>query len=152
MGNQKINIGNIHGDAFGIGASGVVAKNITGNIHIGADKLNEVPDEYSKSLKEFEEKINQLFNKYQVPADQGETIQKSVEDLASEVAGMDNKEEVDYAKKLTLKAKLASTAAGLAKLLPKGAEVVSAFTPLAPFSKIIGEAIEVIVQNVIKPG
>lgn len=150
MGNQNFTISNVRGDVFGSGASGVVAKNISGNIHIGPGALDKMPEEYSHSLQVFSENINLLLQKYKVEPEKVEPVQKKIDELAAEVAEVGPQAEVDYEKEISLKAKLVSAAAGLARLLPKGAEVVAAFTPLAPFSKLIGEAVDVVVRNVVK--
>jgi vacuolar-type H+-ATPase subunit I/STV1 len=150
MSKQNFNISNTQGDIIGPGASGIVAKTISGTIHVGAQQTEKLPDEFSKSLHEFSEKINELFQKYHIEPSKVEPIQQTINELVEEVAEVKPDEKVDYAKEITIKSKLVSAAAGLAKLLPRGAEVVSAFTPLAPFSKLIGEAVEVVVNNVVK--
>ncbi len=150
MGNQSINISNVRGDIYGTGASGVVAKNISGTVHFGSEQTDKMPDEYSKSLQAFSENINLLLQKYQVEPEKVEPVQKKIDEFAAEVAEVGTEAEVDYEKEINLKSKLVSAAAGLARLLPKGAEVVAAFTPLAPFSKLIGEAVDVVVRNVVK--
>jgi len=55
-----------------------------------------------------------------------------------------------YAKKTGIKAKLAAVAEALMKILPKTAETIAAFTPLAPFSKLIGEGVEEMVKAIQK--
>jgi hypothetical protein len=150
MSKQNVKVGTVHGDLFGIGSSGVVAKTITGNVHVGSEKLSQMPGEYSQSLQALSENINQLLQKYQVDAEKVAPVQKTIDEMAEEVAEIGPETEVDYVKQISLKAKLVTAAAGLAKLLPKGAEVVAAFTPLAPFSKLIGEAVDVVVKNVVK--
>jgi hypothetical protein len=150
MSKQSFNFGNVKGDVIGTGASGIIAKNISGNISIGAQQLEKMPDEYAKSLEAFTENINQLLQKYQVSQEQIAPVQQVIEEFTQEVATVEPDEKVDYVKEISLKSKLVSAAAGLAKLLPKGVEVVAAFTPLAPFSKLIGEAVDVVVSNVVK--
>jgi hypothetical protein len=150
MSKQNFNISNTQGDIIGAGATGIIAKTISGNINIGAQQAEKMPDEYSKSLQEFSDKINELLQKYKVEPSQVEPVQQSINELVEEVADVKPDEKVDYAKEITIKSKLVTAAAGLAKLLPRGAELVSAFTPLAPFSKLIGEAVEVVVGNVAK--
>ena len=151
MSKQNFKFGNVKGDIIGTGATGIVAKTISGNIHIGTGQLQSMPDEYSQSLKAFSENINHLLEKYQVEPARVAPVQQAIDELAEEVADAGTKEEVDYAKEITIKAKLVSAASGLAKLLPRGAELVAAFTPLAPFGKLIGEAVDVVVKNVVKP-
>ncbi len=150
MGDQNFNFGSIQGDIIAPGASGIVAKNISGNIHIGSEKLDRMPNEYSRIMEAFSENINLLLQKYQVEPEQIAPVQKKIDELADEITEVGPEAEVDYEKEISLKSKLVSAAAGLARLLPKGAEVVAAFSPLAPFSKLIGEAVDVVVQNVVK--
>ncbi|MFW6290102.1 MAG: hypothetical protein ACOC0R_03955 [Mariniphaga sp.] len=152
MDKQSFNFGNVQGDVIGPGASGVVAKNVSGSINVGRGPLEKMPDEYSSSLQAFTENINLLLQKYKVEPEQVAPVQQKIDELAAEVAEVGPEAEVDYEKEISLKSKLVSAAAGLAKLLPRGAEVVAAFTPLAPFSKLIGEAVDVVVRNVVKPG
>lgn len=150
MNKQSIKFGNVTGDVIGTGASGIISKEISGNIHIGAGQTEKMPDEYSQSLKEFSNRINQLLEKYQVEPTKVEPVQQAVNDLAEEASVAGQKKEVDYVTEMSLKSKLVSAAAGLAKLLPKGAELAAAFTPLAPFGKLIGEAVDVVVNKVIE--
>ncbi len=150
MGKQSFKFGNVQGDVIGAGASGVVAKNVSGSINVGAGALERMPDEYSSSMQAFTENINQLLQKYKVEPEKVAPVQQKIDELAEQVADVGLEAEVDYEKEISLKAKLVSAAAGLAKLLPRGAEVVAAFTPLAPFSKLIGEAVDVVVRNVVK--
>lgn len=150
MGNQSFTFGNVQGDVVGTGASGIVAKNISGNINIGAGAMDRMPDEFSQSMQGFTENINRLLEKYKVEPEKVVPVQQKINELAEEVAEVGPEAKVDYEKEISLKSKLVSAAAGLAKLLPRGAEVVSAFTPLAPFSKLIGEAVDVVVRNVVR--
>ncbi|HZH71159.1 MAG TPA: hypothetical protein VFD91_01600 [Mariniphaga sp.] len=149
MNKQSIKFGNVKGDVIGAGATGIIAKKISGNINIGASQMEKMPDEYSQSLKEFSDRINQLLEKYHVEPSKVQPVQETVNDLAEEAAEAGKKEKVDYVTEMSLKSKLVSAAAGLAKLLPKGAELAAAFTPLAPFGKLIGEAVDVVVKKVI---
>ncbi len=150
MSKQNFNFGDVKGDVIGAGASGIIAKNITGNITLGTSRLEQMPDEYARGLQEFTDKINQLLQRHHVNQEQVAPVQETLRELSKEVAELEPDQEPDYVKKVSLKSKLVSAAAGLSKLLPIGAEIVTAFTPLAPFSKLIGEAVETVVSNVVK--
>ena len=55
-------------------------------------------------------------------------------------------------KKMTLGARFAQAAKSVLKLLPKTAETIAAFSPLAPFGKLIGQGVEGIVEAMVKEG
>lgn len=150
MSKQNFKFGEVKGDVIGAGAAGIIAKNITGNITVGAHQLEKMPDEYARGLQDFTDKINQLLQTHQVNQEQVAPVQETLREFSEEVAELEPNQEPDYVKKVSLKSKLVSAAAGLSKLLPRGVEVVAAFTPLAPFSKLIGEAVDTIVKNVVK--
>ncbi len=150
MSKQNFKFGKVKGDVIGAGASGIIAKNISGTINIGTPDLEKMPDEYAQGLQDFADNINQLLQTHQVNQDQVAPVQETLREFSEEVAELEPDQEPDYVKKVSLKSKLVSAAAGLSKLLPRGAEVVAAFTPLAPFSKLIGEAVDTVVKNVVK--
>lgn len=150
MSKQNFKFGTVKGDVIGAGASGIIAKNITGNITLGTSQLEQMPDEYARGLQDFTDKINQLLQAHQVNQKQVAPVQQTLREFSEEVAELEPDQEPDFVKKVSLKSKLVSAAAGLSKLLPRGVEVVAAFTPLAPFGKLIGEAVDTIVKNVVK--
>lgn len=146
MENEKgINIGNIGGDAIGIGVTGsghVIGKNININIQ----QLENMPKEYADSLKVF---MDQIKN-YNLPPEQVEPIQNSLNDLTKEIDEIKPEEKVSIIKQKTVNSKFSIFAAKVLKVLPKTAETISGFTPLAPFSKLIGESVQNLVEAIQK--
>lgn len=155
MGSNKINIGNVGGNINGniiAGSGNIVGDNInvSGTITINEKELKTVPAEYAKSLKEFESSINEELKKNKIEKEQIEPVQESLNELAKEMKELPPVEELPSHKKNKIGAKLANVAEGLLKILPKTAETIAAFTPLAPFSKLIGEGVEAMVTAIQK--
>jgi hypothetical protein len=63
---------------------------------------------------------------------------------------MNPEEKVNTVKQKSLNSKFSIFAQKVLKILPKTAETIVAFTPLAPFSKIIGEEVQQLVQVIQK--
>jgi hypothetical protein len=155
MGSNKINIGNVGGNINGniIAGSGNVTGeniNISGTITINEKDLEKVPAEYAQSLKQFESTINEELKKNKIEKEKIEPVQESLNELAKEMKEIPPAEELPPHKKNKIGAKLANIAEGLLKILPKTAETIAAFTPLAPFSKLIGEGVEAMVTAIQK--
>jgi hypothetical protein len=139
-----IHIGNVGGDVIGVGVTG--SGNVIGtNIIVNRQQLQNIPSEYSESLKEF---IKEL-NKFNIPPEQAKPIQDSLNDFTEEIEDMKPEEKVDTVKQKSLNSKFSIFAQKVLKILPKTAETIAAFTPLAPFSKLIGEEVQQLV-NVIQ--
>ena len=150
---DNINISGIHGDVIGAkveGTGNIVGKDITvsGTININSQQAMQIPHEYAKALQAFSEIINQQLRAHNVLPEQVAPLQKEVNELVKEVEDVKPDEKISYTKKTTIKARLATLAESLLKALPKAAEITAAFTPLAPFSKLIGEGVEEIVKSV----
>ena len=75
-------------------------------------------------------------------------VQESINELVKEVKGIKPEEKINIERKEDIRAKITKVAIRLLNILPKGAEVVTAFTPLAPFGKIIGKRVEEIVNAI----
>jgi hypothetical protein len=154
MGNRKgPRIDNVGGDVIGAGVSGdgnVIGKNIhvSGTITVNKERLNAAPKELADSLRAFSDAVNEQIKKHNVPAEAVAPVEDQINELAAEVEDVDEPETVGYVKKQSIKARLAAVAKGVLKLLPKTAEVGAAFTPLAPFSKIIGEGVADMVKAI----
>jgi len=151
MGKDKIAVSGVQGDVISdvkiIGNSNIVGKNI---LVINSQQLARMPDEYANSLQAFSETVNQQLKKHKVPPERVAPVQESMNKLAKEIEAVKKVEEIGYAKKTGIKAKLAAVAEALMKILPKTAETIAAFTPLAPFSKLIGEGVEEMVKAIQK--
>ena len=140
-----MNIGNVGGDIIGIGVTG--SGNVIGkNISINEQQLASMPKEYADSLRTFMEQIKN----YNIPPEQIKPIQDGINDLTKEVGGVKPEEKVSTVKQKALNSKFSIFVEKVLKVLPKTAETVVTFTPLAPFSKLIGEGVEQLVQTIQK--
>ena len=97
MENEKsaggIHIGNVGGDVIGVGVTG--SGNVIGtNITVNRQQLQNIPSEYSESLREFIKGLN----KFNIPPEQAKPIQDSLNDFTKEVEGMKPEEKVNTVK------------------------------------------------------
>jgi hypothetical protein len=156
---QGININGTHGDVFGVGVSGsgnVIGENIVigdGTINVSEQRITEIQNnEYSQSLKAFSETINEQLKGRAMPEEEVKSINKSIDELANEVKdvkpGQEEEEEIDYVKQTLIESKTASLIQKVLTVLPEAAETAATFTPLAPFSKIIGKGVQGIVDSI----
>ena len=152
---DEVHIGNVGGDVVGVGVSGsgnIIGKgiDISGTVSINNQQLQSVPSEYANSLKSFSESVNQQIKANNVPPEKVKPIQESINELVKESEGIEPGQSVGVIKQSDLKSKFINVAKHVLKVLPKTAETVAAFTPLAPFSKLIGEATQHLVEGVQK--
>jgi ABC-type multidrug transport system fused ATPase/permease subunit len=153
--NKGIHISGVGGDVFGLDVSGsgnVIGKNISvsGTINVNNEQLLKIPDEYAKALKDFSTSINEQITNHNIYQSQVAPLQESINELAKETEGIKPDQEVVVVKKTELKTKFVNVAKNVLKVLPKTAETVAAFTPLAPFSKLIGEATQSVIEAIQK--
>jgi hypothetical protein len=140
---RGIHIGNVGGDVIGIGVTG--SGNVIGkNIVINKQQLENMPSEYAESLTKFIEE----FKKYNITPEQAKPIQDTLNDFTKEVEGIKPEEKVSTVKQKNINSKFSIFAEKVLKVLPKTVETVSAFTPLAPFSKLIGEGVQQLIQSI----
>jgi hypothetical protein len=149
---KGIHITGIGGDVIGVDVSGsgnIIGKNITvsGTIRINDEQLAKIPDEYTKALKDFSDSLNQQITNHNIQQSQLSSIQESINEFVKETEGIKPDQEVDITKKTKLKTKFVNVAKSVLKILPKTAETVAAFTPLAPFSRLIGEVTQSLVED-----
>lgn len=152
---DEIHFGNVGGDVIGVGVSGsgnIIGKNIyiSGTVTISNQQLQNVSDEYANSLKSFSESLNRQLEANNVPPEKVKPIQESINELVKESEGIKTDQQVGIIKQSDLKSKFINVAKHVLTVLPKTTETVAAFTPLAPFSKLIGEATERLVEAVQK--
>jgi hypothetical protein len=125
----------------------------SGTIDISQQELANIQDpEYAKALKDFSENINQQLKGRQIPKEQVKSINTSLEELAKEVQGVKpgREEQMDYPKQLNIESKTVSIVQKILNILPEAAETAATFTPLDPFSKLIGKGITQIVEDIAK--
>jgi hypothetical protein len=102
-------------------------------------------------LKEFSESVNQQLKGKQIPEDQVKEINNNLNEFAKEVQDIKPGEEelIDYIKQTQIESKTASTIQKVLNVLPEAAETAATFTPLAPFSKLIGKGVQGIVDAIV---
>lgn len=151
-------ISGVQGDVSGIvngGTGNIAGKNVvvgSGTINVSEQHLARIQNnEYAQSLRGFSETINKQVKDLQIPEEQIETINQSMSELAKEVKDIrpGKEHEIDYAKQIRIEAKTVSVIQRVLNVLPLAAETAATFTPLAPFSKLIGKGMQEIV-NAIK--
>jgi zinc ribbon protein len=155
-----MNINGTQGDVIGAGVSGtgnIIGKNIVvgdGTINVSEQQLTQIQNnEYAESLKQFSENINNQLKGRQVPEEKVKSINDSINELAIEVKDVKpgkEQEQLDYVKQTNVEAKTASVIQKVLDVLPQAAETAATFTPLAPFSKLIGKGVEGIVDAIAK--
>ena len=154
---EEVNITNVGGDVIGTnisGSSNIIGKSInigtSDTIGINSQILNNLAPEYSNAFREFTEKINVQVKKNSITPQQLQPIQESVNELAKETESLTVDKQLSFLKQQSWKEKFFKVLKNVLPVLPKTAETITAFTPLAPFSKIIGEAVEKVVEGVQK--
>ena len=147
---DSITVGNID-NSKGV----IIGKNIqTGDINI--DSINQAlqknPSEYLEGLKTFSEKLNEQLKNSNVPSEKVQQVQASVNDLTKEVQDIKpgTEDKVDAGKRLVIEGKTTTLIDKVIDALPAVAEVITTFTPLAPFSKLIRKGVDQIVGAVKK--
>jgi hypothetical protein len=156
---RSIGIHDTQGDVMGVGFSGsgnIIGKNIvvgSGTINVSQQELAKIQDpEYARALKDFSENINQQLKGRQIPEEQVKSINTSLEELAKEVQDVKpgREEQMDYPKQVNIESKTVSVIQKILNVLPEAAETVATFTPLSPFSKLIGRGVEQIANAIAK--
>jgi DNA-directed RNA polymerase subunit M/transcription elongation factor TFIIS len=157
---DSVNIENTRGNVFGVGVSGsghIIGNNIvvgSGTINVSETELRKIPNEYAQALKKFSENINQQLKGKQIPEEEVKSINDNMDELAKEVEdikpGKEGEQEIDYVKQTQVESKTASLVQRVLKVLPEAAETAATFTPLAPFSKLIGKGTQQIVDTIAR--
>ena len=160
-GKYSTNIHNTKGEVSNIGFS-CSGNNIGKNIVVRSDTIIirqqelakiSIP-EYAKALKDFSESINRHLEGRQISEEKVKWINNSLEKLAKEVEDIQprdvQREQVNYLKQIQIELKIAGVIQRVLNVLPEDAETVSTFTPLDPFSKLIGRYIQEIIDAISK--
>ncbi|MGE5661742.1 MAG: hypothetical protein ACM3X1_05790 [Ignavibacteriales bacterium] len=154
MDGAPVRFGDVEGDVIGgvVGGGGnIVGKEVTisGTINIDQQQLQSISNEYAKSLKDVERMINEQFQKHNVPKEKVDEIQKDIDEFTNEIKDIKGggEEDVTTAKTKILNGKFSSFTEKIPKAVPKTAETIAAFTPLAPFSRLIGEGVEAVSKS-----
>jgi len=154
---RGINISGTQGDVMGVGVSGnnnIIGKNIvvgSGTINVSHQELAKIPiPEYAEALDVFSKSINEQLKGHQIPEERVKEINSGLDQLAKEVQDIKQgkEQEVDYVKQKNVETKTASVIQRVLDVLPQAAETTATFTPLAPFSKLIGKGVQGIVDAI----
>ncbi len=144
MTTKRIKIGQINNyGVFNVGE-------IHGNVTVTNDQLAKLPSEYAEGLKRFTEELNNQFKNHNIRPEQAKLIEDSLSEFVNEVEDIKPNQPVGVIKKTVLKSKFIDFAKGVLTSLPKTAETLVTFTPLAPFNKLIGEGIQQLVEAIQK--
>jgi hypothetical protein len=148
---SSIKINNVKGDVFGVGVSGnenIFGKEISGTINIKKQILDNLSDNYSEAFEKFIQNLNEQIKKNNLTPEKVNLIQQAVTDLTKETEGISPGKEPTTLKKEAWRGKFFEVLRRVLPVLPKAAETIAAFTPLAPFSKIIGDTVEKVIKKV----
>jgi hypothetical protein len=147
MSKKKVSVGKITGDVMGIGVYGKGNTFIhqqdksVRKIKIKKKTLMNLPEEYASALTGFRKNLNKEINQERIPEEGAKELQHEVDTLVDEMTSAGADQLLAEDQKSGLRNRLRSIGATLKKHLPSAAEAAAAMTPLAPFSKIIGESV-----------
>ena len=150
--------GNIGGDVVGSGfqgsVQGFIAHTLTVHGDMGVGGAGGAPNEYVQGVQAFARQVDEQLQTASAPPEAVKPLQEATAELAQEAAKMEPEQPVSVSRKMNVRAKLYAVAEGLLRVVPRTAEAVAALTPLAPFSKLIGEGLEEVVTAVAgeRPG
>lgn len=101
------------------------------------------------SLEPFSKAVNTQLKIYNVPKEKAARIHESIKELETEVKSIEPEKDIDIEKKEKIESKITNIANIWLDILPESAETLATFTRLAPFSKIIGKAVEEIIKELL---
>jgi predicted nucleic acid-binding Zn-ribbon protein len=134
---NSINISNTGGDVFGVRVSGtghVVGKHII----VNQTSYNKLEPEFRNSLEDFLASINKHSD--ELAQEQRKSLKVSIDALAKIAEDLKAGQVIeDQEVKDEIKSKQITLAEKVVNYLPQAAESIASATPLAPFSKVIGE-------------
>jgi predicted nucleic acid-binding Zn-ribbon protein len=135
--NKSINISNTDGSVSGVDVSG--SGNIIGeHITVSQTIYKKLEPEFRDSIDEFLTLIGKHTGTLE--EDQKRSLNESIDSLAKLVEGLKSGQVVEsQEEKDEIKSKQITLAEKIVNYLPKVAESIASVTPLAPFSKVIGE-------------
>ena len=129
------------------GNNNQVSNNISGDIKVDSKTLEKIDPVFQESIKDFTDKLGALLKDKDVPKQKADAIKTNLSGLAKEVEDVKPNEELpDNERKEGIIKNLKDLAYNIASLSPQVAETVASMTPLAPFSKPIGKAVNYVTQ------
>jgi hypothetical protein len=156
--NQK-ELDNQKGDTITSGSisghGNIIGKNISATITIGnlTNELSKIDNEYAKSLTDFANSIQEQVKKEKISEKAVEPILADIQQVGEEVKDIKNgqdEKEIDVDKQLIIESKLSRVIRNVLTVLPEWAETIAGFTPLAPFSKLIGKTVDKVVERIVE--
>ena len=125
------------------GNSNTTNVSMSGDIKVEKNILSNLDPEFQKSITDFTELLKKELEGKTVAAEQINSINTRINELAKEFEGLKADEEIlDEDKKDDIKSKLRNLADAFLALTPDIAEGIAQVTPLAPISKAIGKGAE----------
>jgi len=109
-----------------------------------------MPEGFASSLVNFVNQINNEIKKEDINPIAVAPIKDSVNELAKTTTEVMHGEVKEEKRMTTIREKLKGVALSLVKLSPKIARTLAGFTPLAPFSELIGEGFDKMIEGAIK--
>jgi hypothetical protein len=124
------------------GNSNTTNVSVSGDIKVEENIVSNLDPQFQKSITEFTELVKKELEGKTVTAEQINTINNRINELAKEFEGVKADEEIpDEDKKDDIKSKLRNLADALLALAPDVAEKIAEVTPLAALSKPIGKGV-----------
>jgi hypothetical protein len=124
------------------GNSNITNVSVSGDIKVEKNILSNLDPEFQKSITDFTELLKKELEGRSVAAEQINSINNRINELAKEFEGVKADEEIpDEDKKDDIKSKLRNLADALLALAPDVAEKIAQVTPLAALSKPIGKGV-----------
>lgn len=99
------------------------------------------------SLHDFVQKVEAEAQNERIPTAEVTTFKAKVNELEDETKDLN--QGLTEQKKRTIRERLKSVAVALVKISPKIARTIIGFTPLAPFSNLVGESFENMVNSAL---
>ncbi len=121
---NSVSITDTKGNVIGVGFRGsgnVIGEQVvvgSGTINVSKQQLTNVNFEYANALKQFSESLNQKIEGKQVPEEQVEKINQSINELAQESQDLKPGQTIGEIKKSDIKSKLFRIAKNVLKVLP----------------------------------
>jgi hypothetical protein len=135
------------------GSANVFRKNVvqgSGTLNIDEGQLAALPPEYADGLKQFTKSVSEQLQSNKVDQTKIEDINRQLDEFVKDLGGVKPDAGVGVLKQKSLNSRFTGLAGKILSALPKTAEVVTAFTPLLPFSRIIGESTQKLVEAIQK--
>jgi Geminivirus BL1 movement protein len=125
------------------GNSNITNVSVSGDIKVEENIVSNLDPQFQDSITDFTKLVKKELEGKTVTAEQINSINTKINELAKEFEGIKAGEEIpDEDKKDDIKSKLRNLADAFLALTPDIAEAVAQVTPLAPFTKAIGKGAE----------